>query len=837
MTGATPNTLSLLKRTPMHRLSLDGSWTLSAGAGPLPDDLEGIEVPAVVPGCVHTDLLRAGLIPDPFDGDNESVLAWIGRTDWAYERTFDAGDLDRDDRWDLVAEGLDTFATIWLNGHLVGHTQNQFRSSRFDVVPYLRASDNHLRIAFSAPVVRAESLARVHGDLPHVNHHPYNTVRKSAANFGWDWGIDVATSGIWKSIGLESWSGVRVTDVRPLVQLDGSTGILDVHVGVERDGIPATAELEVDLRGPDGEVCARTTAVAGEGAASVRLRVDDVQRWWPRGYGEQPLYAVSVGLAGADERWHGRVGFRTVELETPPDRAGTAFRLVVNGERVFVKGANWIPDHAFVTEMDADRYRRRIVDATDAHMNLLRVWGGGIYESDDFYDLCDELGVLVWQDFLFACAAYREDDEFAREVEAEAREAVTRLSPHPSLVVWNGNNENIVAFAEWPAWRPLLRGRAWGNLYYRELLPRIVAELDGTRPYSPGSPYSYDDYLSPNDAAHGTMHIWDVWNVLDYRDYALHRPRFVSEFGFQGPPAWSTLSRVVHDTPLDPFGAQMLVHQKADQGNLKLERGMAGHLSTPTTIDDWHWATQLNQAMAIRFGIEHFRTLGEHLTGSIVWQLNDNWPVVSWAAVDFDEHRKPVWHALKHVYQPRLLVARGAADAVALSLSNDDPEGWAGVVSVTRTSFAGEERASVDVSAEVGARSHAEVAVPDAVLRDWDVTREVLVIDAPGFGRTVHHGAEVVDQILDADPLAVEVQRSAGGWTVVVTARSLARDVTLLVDRAHPSLSVDAGLRTLLAGESAEFAVRGDAGDAASLSSPLVVRHANSFAAANVSRA
>jgi len=837
MTGATPNTLSLLKRTPMHRLSLDGSWTLSAVAGPLPDDLEGIEVPAVVPGCVHTDLLRAGLIPDPFDGDNESVLAWVGRTDWAYERTFDAGDLDRDDRWDLVAEGLDTFATIWLNGHLVGHTQNQFRSYRFDVVPYLRASDNHLRIAFSAPVVRAESLARVHGDLPHVNHHPYNTVRKSAANFGWDWGIDVATSGIWKSIGLESWSGVRVTDVRPLVQLDGSTGILDVHVGVERDGIPATAELEVDLRGPDGEVCARTTAVAGEGAASVRLRVDDVQRWWPRGYGEQPLYAVSVGLAGADERWHGRVGFRTVELETPPDRAGTAFRLVVNGERVFVKGANWIPDHAFVTEMDADRYRRRIVDATDAHMNLLRVWGGGIYESDDFYDLCDELGVLVWQDFLFACAAYREDDEFAREVEAEAREAVTRLSPHPSLVVWNGNNENIVAFAEWPAWRPLLRGRAWGNLYYRELLPRIVAELDGTRPYSPGSPYSYDDYLSPNDAAHGTMHIWDVWNVLDYRDYALHRPRFVSEFGFQGPPAWSTLTRVVHDTPLDPFGAQMLVHQKADQGNLKLERGMAGHLSTPTTIDDWHWATQLNQAMAIRFGIEHFRTLGEHLTGSIVWQLNDNWPVVSWAAVDFDEHRKPVWHALKHVYQPRLLVARGAADAVALSLSNDDPEGWAGVVSVTRTSFAGEERASVDVSAEVGARSHAEVAVPDAVLRDWDVTREVLVIDAPGFGRTVHHGAEVVDQILDADPLAVEVQRSAGGWTVVVTARSLARDVTLLVDRAHPSLSVDAGLRTLLAGESAEFAVRGDAGDAASLSSPLVVRHANSFAAANVSRA
>jgi beta-mannosidase len=824
----------------MHRLSLDGPWTLTAVAGPLPAELEGVEVPAIVPGCVHTDLRRAELIPDPFDGDNESLLAWIGRSDWAYERVFDAGDLDGDDRWDLVAEGLDTFATIWLNGHLVGHTQNQFRSYRFDVVPYLRPTDNHLRLVFSSPVVRAESLARVHGELPHVNHHPYNTVRKSASNFGWDWGIDVATSGIWKSIGLESWSGVRVTDVRPLVGIDGSTGLLDVHIGVEWDGVPATAELDVELRDPAGDVCARTTVVAeGEGVASARLLVDDVQRWWPRGYGEQPLYGVSVGLSGAAERWSGRVGFRTVELQTPADRAGTAFRIVVNGERIFVKGANWIPDHAFITEMDAERYRRRITDATDAHMNLLRVWGGGFYESDDFYDLCDERGVLVWQDFLFACAAYSEDDVMKIEVEAEAREAVTRLSPHPSLVVWNGNNENIVAFAEWPSWRPLLRGRPWGDHYYREMFPRIVAELDGTRPYSPGSPYSYDDYLSPNDAAHGTMHIWDVWNVLDYTEYTRHRPRFVSEFGFQGPPAWSTLTRVVHDEPLDPFGPQMLVHQKADQGNLKLERGMAGHLAAPTNIDDWHWATQLNQAMAIRFGIEYFRSLGAHLTGAIVWQLNDNWPVVSWAAVDFDEHRKPLWHALQHVYQPRLLVARGDSEGVTVSLSNDDPEPWAGAVTVVRATFAGEERARAEVPADVGARSHAELVVPEDVLREWDVAREMLVIDAPGFGRAIHHGAEVVDQVLDADPLEVSAHRSDDGWVVVVTARSLVRDVTLLVDRADPSLSVDAGLRTLLAGETAEFRVRGNAGDVASLTSPLVVRHANVFSAAasNVVRA
>jgi beta-mannosidase len=816
----------------MRRIPLDTGWTLSATAGPVPETIADRTVPAVVPGCVHTDLLREGLIPHPFDGANEAELAWIGRTDWAYETRFDLDDLDAGARAEIVADGLDTFATVILNGAVVGSSANQFRTFRFDVADRLRRGSNHLRIEFAAPVNRAEAEERRHGALPHVAVHPYNTVRKSASNFGWDWGIDVATSGIWKRIGLEVWSGVRLDAVRPLVDVDATTGLLDVHVDLAWAGAEhATVEVAVG-DAATGARWERAVEVAAGEAASVRVAVPDARLWWPRGHGAQPLYDVEVRLAGTDQRWNGRVGFRTVALDTVPDADGTPFRLVVNGEPVFVRGANWIPDHAFVTEIDAARYRRRIDDAVEANMNLLRVWGGGIYESDDFYDACDELGVLVWQDFLFACAAYAEEDWLRVEVDAEAREAVTRLSPHPSLVLWNGNNENIVGYAEW-GWRPALVGRTWGNHYYRELLPGIVAELDGTRPYSAGSPYSFDDYIGPNEAAHGTMHIWDVWNTRDYTAYAEHRPRFVAEFGFQGPPAWSTLVDVVHDEPLDPYGAQLLVHQKAHEGNRKLERGMTGHLSAPETFDDWHWATQLNQAQAVRFGIEHFRSLGPRMTGTIVWQLNDNWPVVSWAAVDFAERRKPLWFALRDVYRPRLVTVTGGrdADAPVFTLANDEADGWAGTVGIRRIRFDGTELAHAEVVQDVAARSSTSAPIPSAVTDGWDRTREVVVVDAPGFGRAVHSGAEVVDQLLDPDPLEATVEAHADGHVLHVVARSLVRDLTVLADRVHPTASADAGMLTLLAGETARILVRGSVADASALTSPLVLRHANQLAA------
>lgn len=815
---------------------LHDNWTLTAVAGPIPTEVADRAIPAAVPGCAHTDLHSAGLIAAPFDGDNESSQQWIGSTVWRYETEFEWHD-DGSDRHDLVADGLDTVAEIAVNGRAITTTQNQHRSYRFEIGPYLREGANTLAITFRAPVDEAESRSAEHGPRPHVNHHPYNALRKAAFNFGWDWGIDVATSGIWRPIGLDSWSGVRIAAVRPLVDLarhdGGIDGVLDAHVELEwaADAASEPVRVTVDV---GGETVAAEVP-HGTTSALLTARVADVQVWWPTGHGAQPLYPVEVAVERAGEtvdHWESRVGFRTVRVDTAPDAEGRPFALFVNDKAIQVRGANWIPDHAFVTEIDADRYRRRVIDAAEANMNLLRVWGGGIYESDDFYAACDELGILVWQDFLFACAAYAEEAWLADEVEAEARQAIVRLSPHPSLVIWNGNNENIWGHEDW-GWKEPLDGRTWGLGYYLSLLPSLVAELDPTRFYSPASPYSFDEERHPNDESHGTMHIWDVWNTLDYSEYRRHRPRFASEFGFQGPPAWTTLVDAVHDEPLEPYGQQMLVHQKAADGNLKLERGMAGHLPEPRSIEEWHWATQLNQAAAVRFGIEHFRSLSPRNTGVIVWQLNDSWPVVSWAAVDFAERRKPLWFALRDVYEPRLATFQPRESGLALVVLNDTDEPWQGEITLQRTTFDGRVLAESVQAQSVAARGETTVALTPELTDFEDAAGEILIARLEGFATAVHNPVELVDQRLQPDAVDAEVRASESepGVTLVqVTARAYVRDITLLVDRYSVDATVDRGLVTLLAGETAVFRVAGGGGgDPAALKDPAVLQSGNAL--------
>lgn len=812
---------------------LHDDWTLTAVAGPVPKPAAAAlvpGVPAVVPGEAHLDLRRAGLIDDPFDGDNEAAQQWIGDTAWRYEATFEWSS-DGSARHDLVAYGLDTVAVVELNGVELGRTQNMHRSYRFDAREVLRDGENALTVTFAAPVPEAHARAEQSEDLPHTNHHPYNQLRKMACSFGWDWGIDVAGAGIWKPIGLDSWSGVRITSVRPLVDVvdAGRTGVLRAHVEIERDGVSADADvkLAVVLTPPDGvgePLRASGVVAAGETTATVEVTVADVRRWWPVGHGDQPLYGVTV--AAGDARWTGRVGFRTVTVDTADDAAGAPFVLKVNDEPVLVRGVNWIPDHAFLTEIDRERYARRLTDALEANVNLLRVWGGGIYESDDLYDVADETGLLVWQDFPFACAAYAEDEEMRTEVEAEARENVTRLSPHPSLVIWNGNNENTWGRVDW-GWGGRLDGRPWGDGYYRELLPAVLAELDPTRFYSPASPYSFGEYRHPNDERYGTMHVWDVWNRVDYTVYRSYKPRFVSEFGFQAPPAWSTLTRVVHDEPLDPFGPQMLVHQKANLGNKKLERGWQGHLPDPAGIEDWHWTTQLNQAQAVRFGVEHWRSLTPHNTGTVLWQLNDNWPVVSWAAVDHDGHRKPLWHALRAAYAPRLATiqlrtsaeAQAKAwegleadpDAAALVLVNDTAEAFAGTFTATRQTFDGTVLASASMSVEVLARGRLDVTLPPEIVTFGDRFGEVVVVSpdaaSSGFATAFLNGADVVAQKLDPAPFSISVTAADDGVDLRVTATSYVRDLMALVDKVDPAARVTGGMVTLTAGSTATFHV------------------------------
>ncbi|MEU0479747.1 glycoside hydrolase family 2 protein [Streptosporangium sp. NPDC006013] len=775
--------------------ALHEGWTLHQAGG-------GISrVPATVPGCVHTDLLAAGLIEDPYLDDNERRLTWIGRSDWDYETVF-TWSADSHDRTDLVCEGLDTVATVELNGVRVAATANQHRSYRFAVRELLREGENTLRIRFASPQAYAEARRAELGARPGAYAAPYQFIRKMACNFGWDWGPAVVTSGIWRPIGLHSWSGARPASVRPLVSGDGR---VEVHVTLERaTDVPVTVRASV--AGVEREV----RLAAGECEAVLELRVPEPRRWWPRGYGAQHRYELVVGLG--EETWRGRIGFRDVRL----DRAGDGFTIVVNDVPVFVRGVNWIPDDCFSARVTRERLAERFGQAVGAGVNLLRVWGGGLYESEDFYDLADELGLLIWQDFPFACAAYPEEEPLASEVEAEARQNVTRLSWRPSLVLWCGNNENIEGHADW-GWREELGEKSWGAGFYYDLLPSIVAELDPTRPYWPGSPYSGDPDLPPNDPARGTVHIWDVWNREDYTRYGDYRPRFVAEFGFQGPPVHATLRGAVSDDPLTSTSPGVLHHQKAHEGNAKLLRGLGEHLPRPQTFDDWHYLTQLNQARAVAFGIERFRALAPYCAGTIVWQLNDCWPVTSWSAVDGAGRRKPLWYALRRVYADRLLTVCDGVVAVV----NDGPQPWSGELELLRLGLGGEVLAKERVAVEVAPRSVARVGLPDSVAVPGDPCAELLSVGL-GEHRVLRFFVEDPEVAFPVAAYDTEVVPSVGGLDVTVTARTLLRELALFPDRLDPASWVDDMLLTLLPGESVTLHVTGSPDPAALVTRPVL---------------
>lgn len=771
----------MLEATPLSE-----GWVLRHGEAALP---------AVVPGCVHTDLMAAGVIPDPFRGRNETEVAWVGRREWTYETDLRAG--SGHEQSDLVFEGLDTIAEVLVDGRLLGRTRNMHRSHRFDVT----GLQGRLSVRFVSAYAEAEAVRGRVGERPAAYAEPYQYLRKMACSFGWDWGPTLVTAGIWRPVRLEQWSTARIARVRPLVTVEGGEGVVELRVEVERTRVEAPLTVEATVGG------ARAHAEIDGTAGVVRLRVPDVRLWWPRGYGEQPLYNVELTLLhGGDalDVWRRRVGFRTVELDTSADAHGTGFTLVVNGERLFARGVNWIPDDVFPSRITRARYRERLRQAAGAGVDLVRVWGGGIYEGEDFYDACDELGLLVWQDFPFACAAYPEEQPLRGEVEAEARENVVRLMPHPSLVLWNGNNENLWGFRDW-GWEEQLGGESWGEGYYLGVLPRVVAELDPTRVYTAGSPWSGSWAHHPNDPAHGTHHSWEVWNRTDYGDYRLQVPRFVAEFGWQAPPAYATLRRALPGEELAADSPGMLHHQKADDGNGKLERGLARHFALPERdFDRWHYLTQVNQARAVAAGIEHWRSHWPVCAGTVVWQLNDCWPVTSWAAIDGDGREKPLYHELRRLYADRLLTVQVREQGLVLAVVNQAGEAWTGAVRLRRMSVEGEVAGEASVQFDVGPRAVAEVRVPRELVPQEP--KEFLVADADADGlRALHF--PVPDHEVPYPRPEFDVVVAPGA--VTVTAHTLVRDLLLQADRLQPEARADRGLVTLLPGERVTIGVRG----------------------------
>jgi len=828
----------------MESTTLHDGWTLHATGGIIPESITSVSVPAHVPGTTHTDLLTAGLIDDPFLDCNETKVEWMHRASWRYTRELTSAPPALGERVDLVCEGLDTVAELTLGHDQVGRTGNQHRSHRFnvtDVLASIGGATTRLSIDFRSALEAAEEEEARIGARPGEYPHPLNMVRKMACSFGWDWGPDLQTAGIWRPIRLERWSTARIQSVRPLVTID-ETGAahVSVHVDVERSGLEEALMVPVTAR--LGQVEVDGVIQAAETSTLLEIVVQEPQLWWPRGYGDQPLHDLTVALGAGDgnlDSWHRRIGLRTVSLDTSDDEVGTAFTIVINGVPVFIKGANWIPDDHLLTRITRDRLARRIDQAVDANMNLLRVWGGGIYESEDFYELCDERGVLVWQDFPLACFAYPEEEPHRSEFEAEAREHVTRLTAHPSLVLWNGGNENLWGHETW-GWKEPLGDLSWGLGYYTELFPDIVAELAPTTPYTDGSPSSPRRAIGefpPNDPDHGTHHQWVVWNVADYSHYRDDVPRFCSEFGFQGPPTWATIERAICNSDGSPLSKEddaWLVHQKAEDGNGKLDRGMSPHIGVPEDFTDWHWAAQLNQARAVDHAITHYRSWWPRSAGSIVWQFNDCWPVTSWAAVDGDERPKPLWWALRAAYADRLLTVqpRGEGDdhRDVLAVVNDTDERWSGTVTARRERLNGQALASAELPIDVAPRAVAVLEMPDDIRVPVDPANEVIVAEL-GAQRAVHCFVEDIDLRLDPHPAEVGVEVTDGGYLVHVRARSLVKDLAVFADRLDPQAEVDACLVTLPAGATATIRVgTSRSGLEGQLVSSPVLRTANDLA-------
>ncbi|MDR1077777.1 MAG: hypothetical protein LBL55_03805 [Propionibacteriaceae bacterium] len=584
------------------------------------------------------------------------------------------------------------------------------------------------------------------------------------------------------------------------------------------------------LLDPDGvERWRQRQTVIGD-QARFQAELGAVRRWWPHDLGEQPLYRLTVELADDDGLLDSAVqqlGFRHIALDTTPDHPGQAFGLTVAGQPVFAKGFNWIPDDLLASRTTPADCRARLLDAKQAGANLIRVWGGGLFEQDGFYQACDQLGLMVWQDCLFACAAYPESDEFAAEIEAELRDNVVRLAPHPSLVLWNGGNETIWGQRDW-GWDEVLEGRGWGGRYYYDLLPRVIGQLDGGRPYWPGSPYSGDPGRYPNDPDYGCNHSWEVWNQADYGAYANDRPRFMAEFGYCAPAAWATLEAAVGEDHLQPWDPTLMGHYKAQDGEAKLRRAIESAFHPPADFAGWHYASQVQQARAVGFGLDYWRSLWPHCQGAVVWQLNDCWPAVSWSAVDSAGRRKPAWQAVRRSFAPRLALVLAAPDGGGhvLHLVNNAATSWPACPVVARLGLDGQTRA----------RWCEAVTVPPGQV--LSVPLPLDVAPAPGPGELPGRGL-ASDEILlvEADAAALDpatrrilarpdrelklcpaeysltTRRDPDGVRLQLTAHSLVRDLLLQADRL--GATADAGLVTLLPGETWECLIQGAGRDLA----------------------
>ncbi|MDZ7261270.1 MAG: ABC transporter permease [candidate division KSB1 bacterium] len=656
-------------------------------------------LPAEVPGCVHTDLLKNNQIEDPFYRDNETKLQWIGKTDWEYRLKFEVTpQLLQYNHIELTCLGLDTYTDIYLNSQQVLSTDNMFREYRLECKEFLKKGDNELLIRFRSPINEVLPIMKQKSyQLPTVNDPGEKTspyTRKAPYHFGWDWGPRFVTCGIWRPIFLDCWNEVKITDLFISTEhLTDQTAILvaDLEVVSEAEQL-VTIELQ-DLTENKVRLEKRVLLQKGISHTPIKFSIDQPRRWWPNGLGEQFLYQIRTTILKDGkvlDSFQRTIGLRTLELRQQPDEWGTSFTFVINDVPVYAKGGNWIPADNFVTRISDEKYKHLLQSCREANMNMLRVWGGGIYESNVFYGLCDQLGLMVWQDFMFACSMYPGDPEFLNNVEQEARDQLIRLRNHPSIVLWCGNNEVETGWFNW-GWKNRLPEAAWQDYLklFHDLLPKICQLYDPTRPYWPSSPSS--NLKEPADSQKsGDVHYWDVWHgTKPFIEFKRQFPRFISEYGFQSFPAPESIAQFTlpEDRRID--SPVMLVHQKSGRGNKLIEEYLLRDFPKPKNFDSFAVVSQILQAEGIKLGTEHFRRIKPRCMGSLYWQIDDCWPVASWSSIDYYGTWKALHYYAKKFYNDILVSPDMNDEQIQVYLVSDRNEPVKGNLHVGLYNFDG----------------------------------------------------------------------------------------------------------------------------------------------------
>lgn len=654
----------------LQKIDLTGThWTF---------EYDGKQLSASVPGCIHTDLLKHELIKDPFYRKQELDAQWISERNWVYTLTFD---LDEEillrDCVQLLFEGLDTFADVELNGKHLGRVENMHRTWEWDVKNALKAGENVLIVKFEAtlPYTRAKQQERY---LPAWNDDQENPrgvqwIRKEPCNYGWDWGPILITCGIWRPVKILAYDQARLD--YPYVETKKVDGD-EWHVKVSPRVSDQVNGLQTRVKFSGHSFEQTLKAQAGE---EVIFSIKDPKLWWPNGLGDPDLYDLKIELVNGDgdvlDTIQKRIGIRELVLDTSEDEFGSAFQFIINGHKFFAKGANWIPADPFQNRVTDEIREELLQSAVDANMNMLRVWGGGLYEEDHFYERCDELGLCVWQDFLFACAGYPTfEKEFMDNVAQEARDNIRSLQHHASLCLWCGNNELEQGLVgdewtrdtmSWSDYKPL----------FDEMLPKIVNEEDPLRQYIPSSAYTPgENRIDSNDPDRGDAHLWEVWHGRKpFEWYRTTNHRFVSEFGFQSFPVPETIKTFAESEDLAINSAVMEHHQRSPIGNEAIMTYALQWFAPPKDWDATLWLSQILQALAIKYACEHWRRSMPRTMGAIYWQLNDCWPVASWASIDYHRRWKALHYAAKKFFAPLLgsLFEDPKNNTIEVHLTND----------------------------------------------------------------------------------------------------------------------------------------------------------------------